>query len=125
MAGGGSVSVGSGDKERPRPGERVSGPAPQTKRLGRCTLLSRLCTKRQSCKQATADCFGEQGYPATTLETVAERLGVSRVTLYRCCPSQEKSLGFECLSVLLPSFSAACGRLAGIRSVSWLATTIF
>jgi AcrR family transcriptional regulator len=42
--------------------------------------------------QAAAACFGEQGYQATTLETVAERLGISRVTLYRYCPSKEELL---------------------------------
>jgi len=42
--------------------------------------------------QAAAACFGEQGYQATTLETVAERLGISRVTLYRYYPSKEELL---------------------------------
>ncbi|MGE0826954.1 MAG: TetR/AcrR family transcriptional regulator [Candidatus Binatia bacterium] len=42
--------------------------------------------------QAAAACFGEHGYQATTLVTVAERLGISRVTLYRYCPSKEELL---------------------------------
>jgi AcrR family transcriptional regulator len=48
--------------------------------------------REESILQAAATCFGEQGYRATTLETVAERLGISRVTLYRYCPSKEELL---------------------------------
>lgn len=48
--------------------------------------------REESILQAAAACFGEQGYQATTLETVAERLGISRVTLYRYCPSKEELL---------------------------------
>ncbi len=48
--------------------------------------------REESILQAAASCFGEQGYRATTLETVAERLGISRVTLYRYCPSKEELL---------------------------------
>ena len=48
--------------------------------------------REESILQAAADCFGEQGYRATTLETVAERLGISRVTLYRYCRSKEELL---------------------------------
>lgn len=48
--------------------------------------------REESILQAAAACFGEQGYRATTLEAVAERLGISRVTLYRYCPSKEELL---------------------------------
>lgn len=48
--------------------------------------------REESILQAAAACFGEQGYRATTLETIAERLGISRVTLYRYCPSKEELL---------------------------------
>jgi AcrR family transcriptional regulator len=48
--------------------------------------------REESILQVAAACFGEQGYRATTLETVAERLGISRVTLYRYCPSKEELL---------------------------------
>jgi AcrR family transcriptional regulator len=48
--------------------------------------------REESILQAAAACFGEQGYRATTLETVAEQLGISRVTLYRYCPSKEELL---------------------------------
>src|SRR5919106_3797020 len=48
--------------------------------------------REESILQAAAACFGEQGYRATTLEMVAERLGLSRVTLYRYCPSKEELL---------------------------------
>lgn len=53
---------------------------------------SKQALREESILQAAADCFGEQGYRATTLETVAERLGISRVTLYRYCPSKEELL---------------------------------
>jgi len=48
--------------------------------------------REEAILQAAAACFGENGYQATTLETVAERLGISRVTLYRYCPSKEELL---------------------------------
>ncbi|MCS6924894.1 MAG: TetR/AcrR family transcriptional regulator [Candidatus Binatia bacterium] len=48
--------------------------------------------REESILQAAAACFGEQGYRATTLEAVAERVGISRVTLYRYCPSKEELL---------------------------------
>ncbi len=48
--------------------------------------------REESILQVAAACFGEHGYRATTLETVAERLGISRVTLYRYCPSKEELL---------------------------------
>lgn len=53
---------------------------------------SKQALRREAILQAAADCFGEQGYRATTLDTVAERLGISRVTLYRYCPSKEELL---------------------------------
>ncbi len=48
--------------------------------------------REESILQAAAACFGEHGYRATTLEMVAERLDISRVTLYRYCPSKEELL---------------------------------
>jgi len=48
---------------------------------------SKQTLREESILQAAAACFGEQGYRATTLEVIAERLGISRVTLYRYCPS--------------------------------------
>ena len=59
------------------------------KRLGR---ERKHALREEEILQAAAACFGEQGYKATTLETVAERLGISRVTLYRYCPSKEELL---------------------------------
>ena len=53
---------------------------------------SKQALREEAILQAAADCFGEQGYRATTLETIAERLGISRVTLYRYCPSKEELL---------------------------------
>ena len=53
---------------------------------------SKQALREEAILQAAAECFGEQGYRATTLETIAERLGISRVTLYRYCPSKEELL---------------------------------
>jgi TetR/AcrR family transcriptional regulator, cholesterol catabolism regulator len=56
------------------------------------TRGSKQTLREESILQAAAACFGEQGYRATTLEAIAERLGISRVTLYRYCPSKEELL---------------------------------
>jgi TetR/AcrR family transcriptional regulator, cholesterol catabolism regulator len=47
--------------------------------------------------RAAAACFGEMGYRAATLDVVAERAGLSKVTLYRYVSSKEDllSLVFE------------------------------
>ena len=48
--------------------------------------------REESILQAAAACFGEAGYRSTTLGMIAERLDISRVTLYRYCPSKEELL---------------------------------
>ncbi|HXH83399.1 MAG TPA: TetR/AcrR family transcriptional regulator [Candidatus Tectomicrobia bacterium] len=52
---------------------------------------------RDEIVRVAATCFGELGYRAATLETIAERLGLSKVTLYRYVASKEEllSLVFE------------------------------
>ena len=42
--------------------------------------------------RVAADCFGEMGYGATTLDTIAARAGVSKVTLYAHVASKEDLL---------------------------------
>ena len=42
--------------------------------------------------RAAAICFGEHGYRATTLETIAAKVGISKVTLYTCVSSKEELL---------------------------------
>jgi len=42
--------------------------------------------------RAAAACFGEMGYRATTLETIAARAGVSKVTLYKYVSGKEDLL---------------------------------
>jgi AcrR family transcriptional regulator len=42
--------------------------------------------------RAAASCFGEMGYRATTLQTIAARAGVSKVTLYKYVSSKEDLL---------------------------------
>lgn len=48
--------------------------------------------REEALLQTAADCFCEYGYRATNLETIAERMGISRVTLYRYCPSKKELL---------------------------------
>ena len=48
--------------------------------------------REEALLQTAADCFCEHGYRATNLETIAERMGISRVTLYRYCPSKKELL---------------------------------
>jgi AcrR family transcriptional regulator len=42
--------------------------------------------------RVAATCFGEMGYRATTLEHIAARIGISKVTLYKYVPSKEELL---------------------------------
>lgn len=42
--------------------------------------------------RVAADCFGKEGYRATTLETIATKAGVSKVTLYNYVSSKEELL---------------------------------
>jgi AcrR family transcriptional regulator len=42
--------------------------------------------------RVAAECFGEMGYRATTLDTIAARAGVSKVTLYTYVQSKEELL---------------------------------
>lgn len=43
--------------------------------------------------RVAAACFGKVGYRATTLETIAAKVGISEVTLYRYVSSKEELLG--------------------------------
>ena len=72
-------------------GKKSKRPLQSDKRVGN-GHSSKQALREEAILQAAADCFGEQGYRATTLETIAERLGISRVTLYRYCPSKEELL---------------------------------
>src|SRR5262249_38521561 len=47
--------------------------------------------------RVAATCFGEMGYRATTLDTIAAKAGLSKVTLYRYVRSKDEllSLVFE------------------------------
>ena len=47
---------------------------------------------REEIVRAAAACFGEMGYRATTLDTIAARAGVSKVTLYTHVASKEDLL---------------------------------
>lgn len=47
---------------------------------------------REEVTRAAAAAFGELGYEATTLDTIAARVGISKVTLYRYVSSKEELL---------------------------------
>src|SRR5574337_904895 len=47
---------------------------------------------RDEITRVAAVCFGEMGYRATTLETIAARVGISKVTLYTYVSSKEELL---------------------------------
>ena len=78
-------------KSGPARGKKNRRPLQSDKRVGDGHSFKQ-ALREEAVLQAAADCFGEQGYRATTLETIAERLGISRVTLYRYCPSKEELL---------------------------------
>jgi TetR/AcrR family transcriptional regulator, mexJK operon transcriptional repressor len=56
----------------------VTAPPPARKGLGRPRDLE----KREAILQAASDLFHDQGIAATTMESVAERAGVSKMTVY-------------------------------------------
>jgi len=60
--------------------------------------------------RVAATCFGEMGYRATTLDTIAAKAGLSKVTLYRYVKSKDEllSLVFE---RTIESFRAGLGEL--------------
>jgi len=60
--------------------------------------------------RVAATCFGEMGYRATTLDTIAAKAGLSKVTLYRYVRSKDEllSLVFE---RAIESFRAGLGEI--------------
>lgn len=60
--------------------------------------------------RVAATCFGEMGYRATTLDTIAAKAGLSKVTLYRYVKSKDEllSLVFE---RTIESFRAGLGEI--------------
>ncbi len=64
--------------------------------------------------RVAATCFGEMGYRATTLDTIAAKAGLSKVTLYKYVKSKEEllSLVFE---RTIESFRAGLGEIIGQR----------
>ena len=64
--------------------------------------------------RVAANCFGEMGYRATTLDTIAAKAGLSKVTLYRYVKSKDEllSLVFE---RTIDSFRAGIAEIIGQR----------
>jgi TetR/AcrR family transcriptional regulator, cholesterol catabolism regulator len=64
--------------------------------------------------RVAATCFGEMGYRATTLDTIAAKAGLSKVTLYRYVKSKDEllSLVFE---RTIESFRAGLGEIIAQR----------
>src|SRR3989338_1577770 len=55
-------------------------------------MTSRRTLLQEEIVRAAAICFGEHGYRATTLETIAAKAGISKVTLYTYVSSKEELL---------------------------------
>lgn len=53
----------------------------------------RLAIDRDAVADAVAALFAEGGYEAVTIVDTADKLGVSRATLYRAVPTEEDLLG--------------------------------
>ena len=69
--------------------------------------------KREAVLRVAARMFVESGYHKTSLDGIAERLGVTKPTVYHYFRSKEDIL-FECLNVGYGMFSEACE--AGLQS---------
>lgn len=61
--------------------------------------------------RVAATCFGQMGYRATTLDTIAARAGISKVTLYKYVASKEELL-IRVFERTTDTFRAGLGRIA-------------
>ena len=68
--------------------------------------------KRDAVLRAAAQLFNDKGYHATSLDMVAERLSVTKPTLYYYVRSKEEIL-FECVRLGLELMRAAIAEAAG------------
>lgn len=73
-------------------------PAPAAKRprARKATVGARHEDKRTAILRTAAQLFAEKGYEATSLDTIAERLGMHKATLYHYVSGKESIL-YECL----------------------------
>jgi AcrR family transcriptional regulator len=69
---------------------------------------------RDEIVRVAAVCFGEVGYRATTLDTVAARAGVSKVTLYKYATSKEDLL-WAVFARTIAEFRRGLGRIVARR----------
>lgn len=76
---------------------------PATRRPGR----PRSIISMEEVARVSAQLFSEGGYDAVSIEAVAERLSVSRATLYRTVPTKEDLLG-----IVLERYTADLGERA-------------
>src|SRR5215207_4044197 len=92
--------------------------------------------KREAVLRAAAQLFNEKGYAASTLDEVAERLGVSKPTVYYYVQSKDEILfecvrtGLELLQKAIREVDAAGGRaidklVAGMRQYVEIVTMDF
>jgi AcrR family transcriptional regulator len=88
----------------------VASPSPWTRPLGRGSREG-AAIKRDAVLRAAAQLFNEKGYHATSLDMVAERLSVTKPTLYYYVASKEEIL-FECVRLGLELMRSAIAAAA-------------
>ncbi|RME56651.1 MAG: TetR/AcrR family transcriptional regulator [Deltaproteobacteria bacterium] len=57
---------------------------------GRPRDAKRAARRRAGILQAAADCFAEHGFATTEVQTIADRLGIGKGTIYRYFPTKEE-----------------------------------
>ena len=82
---------------------------------------------RERIAAAARELFAAQGYERTTVETIAERAGVSRRTFFRHFPSKDDAIfpDHERIERVAADRLAALGAMPPVRAVCAAATLIF
>lgn len=94
----------------PRSRARPVGPivSPWEPRGGRARLRA---VKREAVLRTAAQIFNEKGFHATSLDEVAERLNITKPTLYYYVKNKDEIL-FECVNIGLQMLQDAVGKVA-------------
>ena len=73
--------------------------------------------KREAVLRAAARAFSEQGFHRTSLDDVAERLNVTKPTIYHYVRSKDEIL-FECVRIGLERLDSASAQAEALASIS-------
>ncbi|GAP38717.1 TetR/AcrR family transcriptional regulator [Piscinibacter sakaiensis] len=95
-----------GGRPAPRPGPRAAAGAPVASPWQPGGREAQRALKRDAVLRTAAQLFNEKGYAASTLEEVAERLGVSKPTVYYYVDSKDAIL-YECVKTGLEMLQQA------------------